>query len=123
MGLLLSERSTPRVEKPNTYSLRLDLLHIDGDRAGDRHAEVGGAAGEVRGIGARHQRLGRRAAGVDARAAEAMALDDSNALTCSRQPVRQRGAGLAGANNDGVELGHGASSARSQDGHVAGKGV
>ena len=47
-----------------------------------------------------------------------MPLDDGNALACSRQAVCQRRAGLAGADDDGVELGHGASSARSQDGRA-----
>ena len=36
----------------------------------DHHAELGGAAGQMRRVGAGHQRLGGSAAGVDAGAAE-----------------------------------------------------
>ena len=74
---------------------RLDLPHVDGDGAWDRNAVISGAAGEMRGIGTRHQRLGRRAAGVDAGAAEAVALDDRHALA-RRLPGDVRATGRPG---------------------------
>lgn len=84
----------------------LDLPHVHGDGTWDGHPVVLGAAGEMRGIGTRHQCLGRRAAGVDAGAAEAVALDDRHALAGGCQAMCERRAGLAGADDDGVELGH-----------------
>src|SRR5438876_31354 len=82
---------------------RLDLLVVDADRAGERHAIIGGAAGKMRGIGARHHRLGRHAAGVDAGAADELALDQRDAHAGGLEPADERRAGLAGADDDGVE--------------------
>src|SRR6185503_4692815 len=47
-----------------------DAFHVHADGAVDRHAEVGGATRHMRGVCARHHRLGRDAARVDASAAE-----------------------------------------------------
>ena len=55
---------------------RLDLPHIDADFAGDRDPVIGRTPRQLCGIGARHQRLCRRAAGIDAGAADEIALDD-----------------------------------------------
>ena len=76
------------------------------DRAADGHAVVRGAARQVRRIGARDQRLGRGAAGIDAGAAEKLALDDGDLPACGHQPPRQRGSGLPGADDDRVIVRH-----------------
>src|SRR5206468_12362918 len=55
---------------------RLDARHVDADRAGNRYAEVGGAARHVGGARAGNQWFGGVAAGVDARAPEAVALQN-----------------------------------------------
>jgi hypothetical protein len=86
---------------------RFDARHVDGDLAADRHAEIGGAARHVRGVGACHQRLRRDAAGVDTGAAEELALDDGEPHACLRQPGGEGRAGLARANDDGVVVVHG----------------
>ena len=60
------------------------------------------------GIGAGDQRLGRHAAGVDAGAAEQVPLDDGHGHAGLGQSRGQRGPGLPGADDDGVEApGHG----------------
>ena len=80
---------------------RLDLGHVDPDAAVEDDAVVGGAAREVRGIGAGDQRLGRHAAGVDAGAAEELALDERDLHAGAGQPAGERRPGLAGADDDG----------------------
>jgi hypothetical protein len=57
----------------------------------------------VRCIGARDQGLGRHAAGVDAGAAEQLALDQRDPHAGGGQAADQRRPGLAGADDDGVE--------------------
>src|SRR6185312_16138023 len=57
---------------------RLDAAHVDAHLAGDVHAVRARRARRVRRAGARHQRLGGRAAVVHARAAELRALDDAH---------------------------------------------
>ena len=72
-------------------------------------AEIGGAPGHVGGVGAGHQRLGRHAAGVDAGAAEQLALDERDLHPRAVSRPASGGAGLAGADDDGVEaMFHGA---------------
>ena len=84
----------------------LTALHVDADGApSSDDAVVGGAAREVRGVGAGDQRLGRHAAGVDAGAAEQMALDERDGHAGRGQPAGERRAGLAGADDDRVEAG------------------
>ena len=76
--------------------------HVDAYRRVDRDAEIGTAPRDVRGTGARDQRLGRNAAVVDARAADSFALDDRGLAAGLRQSDRQRRSGLPGADDDGV---------------------
>ena len=70
-----------------------DPLHVDGNAALQDDAEVGRAARDVRGVRARHQCLGRHAAGVDAGAADQFPLDDAR-RSCPRpstvRPARGR---------------------------------
>ncbi len=54
----------------------------------DLHAEIRGAPREMRRIGARDQRLGRRAAGIDASPADQLALDERDLLARSPQAGR-----------------------------------
>ena len=68
------------------------------------HAEVGGAAGEMRDPGARHQRLGRRQPVLMQVPPKWLRSIDGHPLACRRQPDRERRAGLAGADDDGVEF-------------------
>ena len=75
------------------------------DRPPSDDAEIGGAARQVGGIGAGDQRLGRDAAGVDAGAAEELALDERDGHARGGQPAGQRRSGLAGADDDRVEAG------------------
>src|SRR5262249_35494591 len=95
-----------RGEAEHVVFALLDLLHVDTDGTLDPDAVLAGAPSRMGGIGAGDQRLGRRAAGVDAGPAEAMALDNGNAHSCARQAVRQGGPGLAGADNDRIERLH-----------------
>ena len=60
----------------------------------------------MRGIGACHQGLGRRAAVVDAGAAETLALGDCDFHAGRRQTPRQKWSRLAGADDDHIEIGH-----------------
>ena len=85
---------------------RLDPFHIDRDPAGDRDPVFGGMAREVGGIGARHQGLGRGAAGIDAGAADQVAFDDRHLHAGAGETERQRRPGLAGADDDRVVVGH-----------------
>src|SRR5882724_1051823 len=79
-----------------------DSLHVDGDRTRDRHAEFGGAACQMRGIGTRHQRLGRGATCIDTGSAKEPAFDDRDALSGANQTPGQRGTGLSCSDHDGV---------------------
>src|SRR5262249_22101458 len=72
----------------------------------DHHTILGGASCNPGGIGARYQGLGRGAAGIDASAADEMAFDDSHLHPGAGQPERHRWSGLAGADDDRVEVGH-----------------
>ena len=75
--------------------------------ARDHNAVLGGAARQVRRIGAGDQRLGRRAAGVDAGAAE-LARARRWPPSCRRRSSRPAsgGPGLSGPDDDRVEAGH-----------------
>ena len=64
-----------------------------------------GFAGRVRDLGAGDHGLGGRAAGVDAGAAEDIALDEGDLLSGSGEPDGEEGACLTGADDDGVEVG------------------
>ena len=86
---------------------RLDARHVDADRAVEHDAVVGAAPRQMGGIGAGDQRLGRHAAGVDAGAAEQLALDQRDLHAGAGQPPGERRPGLPGADDDRVEsLGH-----------------
>src|SRR5215471_6731693 len=80
----------------------LDRLHIDDDLARDVHAEIGCTSRHMGGVGARHQGLGRRAAGIDASAAEQVALDDGNVSPAIDKTLCKRWARLAGSDDDCV---------------------
>src|SRR5688572_13004017 len=82
----------------------LDALHVDGDMAVHRHAEVSGAACQVSRVGAGHHCLRWNAAGVHARTAEKMAFDDGDRHAGLRQSLCERRPSLAGANDDCVVL-------------------
>jgi hypothetical protein len=84
----------------------LHLLHVDADGALDSDAVVARAPRQVRGIGTGNQGLGGRAAGVDAGAAKAVPLEDGDPHVGGRPAMGQRWSGLAGADDDGVEVGH-----------------
>ena len=81
---------------------RLDFRHVHADRSG-ADPEVGAAAGQMRGLCAGHQCLGRDASGVDAGAADQLALHHGNGVAGRGQPPCQRGPGLAGTHHDRVE--------------------
>ena len=105
-GIARSQRSTPsRDSRDHGVGARPHARHVDADRPGD-DAEVGGAAREVRGVGAGDQRLGRHAAGVHAGAAEQLPLDERDRHARGGQPPGQRRTGLARAHDDGVEPAH-----------------
>ena len=80
-----------------------DFRHVHADRSGP-DAVVPAAPGQVRGVGAGHQRLGRNASGVDTGAAEQFAFDYRDALPGSGQPTRERGPGLTGTHDDRIEM-------------------
>lgn len=82
---------------------RLDLRHVHADPPG-RHTVIGAATGQLGNVRAGHQRLGWDAPGVDAGAADQFALDDRDALPGGGQPSRKRGSGLAGTDDDRVEM-------------------
>jgi hypothetical protein len=82
---------------------RLHALDVDTDVAAEEDSELGGAARQVGGMGARHQGLGRRAAGVDASAAEELALDDADLHPGRTEADREERPRLAGADDDRVE--------------------
>jgi hypothetical protein len=58
------------------------------------------------GMGARYQGLGRGAAGIDASAADETSLNDSHLHPSVGQAECQTWSGLAGADDDRVEVGH-----------------
>jgi hypothetical protein len=66
----------------------------------DHHPEIGGAARHVDRIGAGDQGLCRNAAGIDAGATEQAAFDDGDRRARGREPSRQRGARLPGADDN-----------------------
>src|SRR5205085_6163266 len=69
----------------------------------EHDAVLGAAPGEGRGIGAGDGRLGGHAAGVDAGAAEQMALDQGHRHPGGGEPAGERRAGLPGTNDDRIE--------------------
>src|ERR1700745_3892366 len=83
----------------NGILARLQLLHVDADAAVDDDAELGAAARQMRRVGAGDQRLGRRAAGIHAGAAEKLAFDDGDVLPGGHEAARERGARLPGADD------------------------
>ena len=78
---------------------RHDGGEIDADRAG-ADAVIAGAPRHMGGIGAGDERLGRRAAGVDAGPADQLALDQRDCLAGRGEPAGHRRTGLAGADHD-----------------------
>jgi len=68
---------------------RLDRPHINPDGAADRHPVVAGAARQISRVYTRDERLGRRASGIDASAAEEFAFDHGHLLARSYKAPRQ----------------------------------
>src|SRR5262249_15890722 len=97
---------TARGEAEHVILALVNLLHVDADRAIDHNAVFARAPRHMRNVGAGNQRLGRRATGVDAGAAEAIALDDGDVHACPCQTVRQGGPGLTGTDDDRIERLH-----------------
>ena len=56
------------------------------------------------GVGAGDHGFGRNTSGVDAGAAEEIALDDGDALAGSGEAGGKGGSGLSGTDDDGVEI-------------------
>src|SRR5690606_22421806 len=83
-----------------------DLGHIDPERAIERKAIGGCRARQAGGIGACYQGLGRHAAGIDAGAPDMLALDDRDRHAGCREASGKRRPGLAGADDDGIEVPH-----------------
>src|SRR5947207_3806677 len=81
----------------------LDPGHVDAGRRVEHDAVLGAAPREVRGIGTGDERLGGHAAGVDAGAAEQMALDQGHRHPGGGKPAGERRAGLPGADDDRIE--------------------
>src|SRR5687767_5970930 len=79
----------------------LHALHVDTHGA-DVDAVLGGASGHARRVRARHHRLGRNAAGVDAGSAEDLALDERDLHPSSGETRGHVRAGLAGPDDDRV---------------------
>ena len=84
----------------------LDALHVDLDVSRGAEAELGAAPRQMHGVGAGDQRLGGRAAGIDAGAAEATALDDRDFHARAGQPAGERRACLPGPDDDRVVVRH-----------------
>ncbi len=82
---------------------RHDGGEINADRP-DLHAEIRAAPREMSRIGARDQRLGRRAAGVDASPTDQIALDERDLLARRRKPADHRRSSLPGADHDRIEM-------------------
>ncbi len=99
-----SQLSTPaRSAEHDAVFACLDFRHVHADRSGP-DSVFGAAAGQVGGVRAGHQRLGWDASGVDAGAADVFALDDRDPLPGGGQPTRQWRSGLAGTDDDRVEM-------------------
>ena len=81
---------------------RLHPGHVHPDRAVQQHTVVGRMARHMRGARAGDQGFGRDAANVHAGAADVLALDDRGFPAGLGQAYRQRRAGLAGTDDDGV---------------------
>ena len=86
---------------------RLDGLHVDSDRAADSHPVITRTARQISRVGARDQRLGGRASGIDACAAEELSLDNGDLLAGSDETPRQRRPGLSCSDDDRIMIEHG----------------
>jgi len=86
----------------------VDGFDIDGEGA-DCDAVLGGALDLAGSVGAGDHGLGGSAAGVDAGAAEEVALDEGYGLSGGGEAGGEGWAGLAGSDDDGVVCGHGRS--------------
>ena len=67
----------------------VDARHVDGDRT-CHHAIIGGAARQMRGVGAGDQGFGGLTAGIDAGSAEQMPLDQGHRHAGGGEPPRER---------------------------------
>ena len=78
----------------------MSTLHF----AANVHSKLRPAPREVRGVGARDHRFCRRAAGVDACAAEQFPLDDGDLPAALREPASEERSSLTGADDEVVEM-------------------
>ena len=78
--------------------------HVDAHRSVQENAEFAAAARQVGRVGARYERLGRHATGIDARAAEVLAFDQRHLHAGSDEASHQRRPGLPGPDHDRIEI-------------------
>ena len=83
---------------------RFHGLHVDCDCALDGDSVGGSGAGLLGDVGAGDHGLGGRASGVDAGATEELAFDERDGAAGLREPSCEGRPGLAGADDDGVEV-------------------
>ena len=85
-------------------SLRALTAFMSTETGPATHAVVGGGAGLLGDVGAGDHGFGGSAAGVDAGAAEELALDVGDGAASLGEASGERWAGLAGPDDDGVEV-------------------
>ena len=114
-GVALNDRTIFRSSQPFLHSLagspgdcilaRFDALYVDAHiTSGETVFRP--SAGNMDRIGTRHERLCRRASGIDTCAAKFIAFDNSDSFTGACKPCCHRRPRLAGADNDCVEMLH-----------------
>ena len=102
--VLRSPASTPVRDCAGDLVLaRLDARHVDGDAPPTPTPNSAARRAICAAYGARDHRLGRDAAGVDAGAAKAAALDDGDFPAGAGEAVGDERPGLPGADDDRVE--------------------
>src|ERR1041384_2287152 len=79
-------------------------FHVDANIAGDSKTILGASASHMRRVRASHERLCRYASRIHTGAAKLVAFNNGNSHARGRKPRSQRGACLAGPNNNGIEM-------------------
>jgi hypothetical protein len=82
---------------------RLDPLHVDADLVAEHDTKFGGPSRQMGGAGAGHQGFGGRATGVDAGAAEQLALHDRDLRPGLNKAEGKERPGLTSTDDDCVE--------------------